>query len=125
MDSKFVNACVMETIYMYLFLFHDIKMSLLVCDGASPNIAVIKKSHSHTGAYSVNLGKDDIFQVEPWMVNPWNPPHRIFWLICPSHQVRFKFKYSSFFLLLAKEHDQCLVFVQGKWHKAFSTNWQT
>ena len=93
MDSKFVNTYVMETVY--LFQFHYLKTNLLVCDGASPNVAVIKRNHGHL-AYSVNQGEDDIFKVEPWMVNPWNPPHRM--LICPSHPVcsKCKFRYSYF-----------------------------
>ena len=85
MENKFIMSCIMETIK--LFQFHGIKTSLLVCDGASPNVSVIKKTYGHSGAYSVNQSYDDIFKVEPWMVNPFNPPHRIFWLICPSHQV--------------------------------------
>ena len=68
--------CIMETIK--LFQFHGVKTSLLVCDGASPNVSVIKKTHGHSGAYLVNQSYDDIFKVEPWMVNPFNPPHRIF-----------------------------------------------
>ena len=66
MENKFVMACIMETIQ--LFQFHE-------------------KSHGHSGAYSVIQSDDDIFEVQPWMVNPFNPPHKIFWLICPSHQV--------------------------------------
>jgi len=50
-DSYFVMACLMETIY--LFQFHELKTSLLVCDGVSPNAAVIKRNHGHFGAYSV------------------------------------------------------------------------
>ena len=52
MENKFVMVCIMETIK--LFQFHGIKTSLLVCDGASPNVSVIKRSHGHSGAYSVN-----------------------------------------------------------------------
>ena len=42
MENKFVMACIMETIK--LFQFHRIKISLLVCDGESPNVSVIKKA---------------------------------------------------------------------------------
>ena len=85
MDCKFVTACILDTIK--LFQFHGLKTSLLVCDGASSNVSAIKKSHGHTGAYSIKKHQDDNFRVEPWMVNPFRPPDKIFWLICPSHQV--------------------------------------
>jgi len=86
MEGKFIMACVLETVK--LFQFYGMKTSLLVCDGASSNVSAIKASHRHNGAYSVAQNQDDIFEVKPWMVNPFNPPHRIYWLICPSHQVR-------------------------------------
>lgn len=86
LESKFVISCVLETIK--LFQLHGLTTSLLVCDGASSNAAAIKASHGHSGAYSVKQNENDVFKVEPWMINPFNPPHHIFWLICPSHQVR-------------------------------------
>ena len=86
LESKFVISCVLETIK--LFQLHGLTTSLLVCDGASSNAATIKVSHGHLGAYSVKQNDNDVFEVEPWMINPFNPPHHIFWLICPSHQVR-------------------------------------
>ena len=69
-------ACIMETVQ--LFQFHGVKTSLLVCDGASLNVSVIKKTHGHSGAYSVIQSDEDIFKVQPWMVNPFNPPHKFF-----------------------------------------------
>ena len=85
-EAKFVLASVLETIK--LFQSHGLKTSLLVCDGGSSNIATIKASHGHHGAYSLNSDQaDDKYRVDPWMLNPFNPPHKIFWLICPSHQV--------------------------------------
>ena len=80
-EGKFVIACVFETIK--LFQFHGLKTSLLVCNGGPANIAAIKASHRHHGTYSVK-DSGDKFKVETWMINP---PHQIFWLICPSHQV--------------------------------------
>ena len=84
-DSKFVLACVLETVK--LFQCHGLKTSVLMCDGGSSNIATIKATHGCQGAYSLNKSKTDKHEVEPWMLNPFNPPHKIFWLICPSHQV--------------------------------------
>ena len=85
MEGKLVLACVLETIK--LFQLHGLKTSILVCDGGSSNIATIKTSHGCHGAYSLNKDQDDKYKVKPWMPNPYNPPHKIFWLICPSHQV--------------------------------------
>ena len=84
-DAKFAMSCVFETIR--LFQFHRLKTSLVVCDGASSNISAIKASHRFHGAYSVNEKLDDKYMIEPWMINPFNPPQKLFWLICPSHQV--------------------------------------
>ena len=85
-EGKFVLACVLETVK--LFQLHGLKTSVLVCDGGSSNIATIKASHGCHGEYSLNKDQaDDKYKVEPWMLNPFNPPHKIFWLICPSHQV--------------------------------------
>ena len=64
---------------------------MLVCDGGSTNIATIKASHDCHGAYSIKENGDDRFEVEePWIINPYNPPNKIFWMICPSHQVTVK-----------------------------------
>ena len=81
-EGKFVLACVFETIQ--LFQHDDLKTSLLVCDGGSANIATIKASHGCSGAYSIQEGECDKYKVEPWMINPFNPPNKLFW---PSHQV--------------------------------------
>jgi len=84
-DGKFVLACVLETVK--LFEVHNLKTSILVCDGGSSNFAAIKTSHGCHGAYSVKSGETDKYSVEPWVLNSFNPPHKIYWLICPSHQV--------------------------------------
>ena len=84
-DAKFVISCVFETIK--LFQFHGFKVSLVLCDGASSNISAIKASHNYHGAYSVNEQMEDKYMIEPWMINPFNPPHKLYWFICPSHQV--------------------------------------
>ena len=31
--------------------------------------------------------QQDPYEISPWMVNPFNPPQKIYWLICPTHQV--------------------------------------
>ena len=31
---------------------------------------------------------DDPFAINPVMLNPFDPPNLIHWLICPTHQVK-------------------------------------
>jgi len=87
MKGKFVLACSFETIK--LFQHYNLKTSLLVCDGGSANVAVIKPNHDCHGAYSIKdtSAQEDKFKIEPWIINPFNPPNKILQLICPSHQV--------------------------------------
>lgn len=55
LESKFIFSCVIETLKM--FHFHGLKTSLLVCDGAAPNLTMIKATNGCFGAYSTNKGK--------------------------------------------------------------------
>ena len=75
-ESKFVLACVFETVR--LFQFHGLKTSLLVCDGGSSNITTVKATHGHHGVYSVSDLTDNKYEVKPWMINPFNPPKQNF-----------------------------------------------
>ena len=114
-DSKFVMACVLETVK--LFQCHGLKTSVLMCDGGSSNVATIKACHDHHGAYAVTDGEDK-FAVKPWMINPFNPPHRIYWLICPSHQVCKLCTCMCLHGLVftpVKEHGQCPVLIEDRW----------
>ena len=54
MDSKFILACVLETIK--LFQVHRLTTLLLVCDGASTNLTTIKATHGCSGAYPIIKG---------------------------------------------------------------------
>ena len=49
LESKYILSCVYETIK--LFHLHGLKTSLIVCDGASSNLALIKAKHGHSGVY--------------------------------------------------------------------------
>jgi len=85
-ENTFIASCVFETIK--LFQCHGLKTSLLVCDGAASNLSTIKATHSHSGAYGIKKEVcEDKFDIKPWMMNPYNPPHKIYWMICPTHQV--------------------------------------
>jgi len=56
---------------------HGFDTSVLVCDGGWSNVATIKASHGCHGAYANNEDDADKCKVEPWMPNPYNPPHKI------------------------------------------------
>ena len=43
-------------------------------------------------AYSVNGQLEDKYMIEPWT---FNPPHKLYWLICPSHQVQYSSQVTS------------------------------
>ena len=65
---------------------HGLRMSLLVCDGAAPNLSALKATHQHSGMYGTG-NSADTYMIKSWFVNPFDPPHHIYWLICPSQQV--------------------------------------
>jgi len=72
----------METVK--LFQFHGLRISLLVCDGSPANLATIKLTHGHVGAYSLKSDTTgDKFEVKPFMINPTK--------YFGTHQVRYNF----------------------------------
>ena len=84
MKSKFVLACVYDT--MKLLHLYGFKVSALMCDGASSNLTALKTTTGVYGAYPVN---EDGYKIpSPSFENPYDPPNYVFWMICPSHQVR-------------------------------------
>ena len=126
LESKFVLACVYETIK--LFHMHGLKTTVLVCDGASSNLAVVKATHGHSGVYRsipsiilmlilllfISTEPDsqdqDPFEIKPWMINPFDPPSPIFWIICPTHQV-YSIQLINVFCnnIIVEEYDKCSV----------------
>ena len=66
-------------------------MNYLLCVALAvfANLATVKATQGHTtGAYNNNsLGKDP-YEIKPYFINQFDPPNKIHWLICPSHQVR-------------------------------------
>lgn len=85
MESKFVVSCLLETLKS--FHLHGFCTSLLVCDAASTNVATIKATCGMTGALGQNKDLPDTHMISPYFQNPFNPTRKIFWVICPSHQV--------------------------------------
>ena len=82
--SKSIIPCVMETIK--LFYLYNFKVITLVCDGASANLTALKASTGVSGAYS-SSNSPEKYSVQPWFPNPFEPTKKIYWIICPTHQV--------------------------------------
>ena len=82
--SKSIIPCVMETIK--LFYLYNFKVIALVCDGASANLTALKASTGVSGAYS-SSNSTEKYSVQPWFPNPFEPTKKIYWIICPTHQV--------------------------------------
>ena len=41
-----------------------------------------------SGVFSRDQSLEDENFISPYFSNPFNPSHKIFWLVCPSHQVK-------------------------------------
>ena len=75
--------------FLYLQIC-GLKTRILVCDGGAPNLAALKTSHRCFEAYRniANRVLCDQHIIKLWFTNLFNPPRRIYWLICPTHQVQ-------------------------------------
>ena len=62
---------------MYLYGF---KTYGFVCDAAAPNVSVVKATTGVQGAYGNS-------EVKFEFKNPFDPTRKVYWIICPSHQV--------------------------------------
>ena len=78
LESKFILSCVLESLRM--FHVNGFNTCCLVCDAAATNVAVIKATTDVEGAYGDA-------EVNPEFINPFDPLRKIYWVICPSHQV--------------------------------------
>ena len=90
-ESKFVLGVVIQTIK--LFHLYGFNTSLLVCDGASQNLTTIKTTMGLSGVFTRNTSLPDPNIISPQFVNPFNPSRKIYWIICPSHQVYMSMVY--------------------------------
>ena len=59
LKSKFVLSCVLETVK--LFKLHGLDTLVIMCDGATTNLATLKATHGHSGCYGMNKSKFDGF----------------------------------------------------------------
>ncbi|XP_065914376.1 uncharacterized protein [Dysidea avara] len=116
-DAQFILSCVLETVH--LFQTCGLRTSLIVCDGSPANLTTIKLSHGHSGAYSVisDTASNDVYEVKPWMVNPFNPPWLIYWMICPTHQLK-----NMINVLFSSKSGGTKLFKRGQHHGVFGWN---
>ena len=84
MKSKFLLPCIVDAIYQ--FHVFNFETSLLICDGASANLTLLKALCGKNGAYAHNDKQSDKFEVPVSFTNPFTG-QPIYQLICPSHQV--------------------------------------
>ncbi len=88
LKSKFLIATLFEA--MYCLQLHGFETKVLVCDGASPNLAAIKLLTGFgNGAFGSKPAGScgDVHEVKAWFINLFTK-EKVFTLICPSHQVR-------------------------------------
>ena len=79
MESKFVLSVALETVKP--FHLYGFNTCVLVCDGASSNLTMIKTIMGESGVF------ESTAVINPLFTNPFNPSRKIHWVICPSHQV--------------------------------------
>lgn len=86
-DHKFLLECVMRTIQA--FTLYNFRIRVLVCDGASSNLALIKLLCSYEHEQLPLSDGEDPFAVSASFENPYEDDEdkRVFVVICPSHQV--------------------------------------
>ena len=86
-NAKVILATLFET--MYAFHIYCFETKMIVCDGASSNLAAIKiLTGFGSGAYGnepLNTSPD-IHLIQPWFLSPFTN-EKVFIQICPSHQV--------------------------------------
>ena len=88
-DHTFLLECVMRTIQAFtLYNFHT---RVLVCDGASSNLALVKLLCGYKHEQLPLSDGDDPFAVSASFENPHenDKNKKVFVLIYPSHQVQF------------------------------------
>ena len=86
-DQKFLLECVMRTIQAFtLYQFH---VRVLVCDGASSKLALMKLLCGYEHEQLPLADGHDQFAVSASFQNPYedDEDQRVFVVICPSHQV--------------------------------------
>ena len=85
LDHKFIMACVLET--MHLFSIYGFDVILLICDGASANLKLLKLlCGEEPKVFPVGDGTDR-YKVKTSFLNIYNN-NSVHVIICPSHQLK-------------------------------------
>lgn len=85
LESKFILSCLLDTLRN--FHVHGFHTCMCVCDAASSNVSTIKLTCGLSGVLGRNTAIADPHLIRPYFQNPFDPTRKIFWIICPSHQV--------------------------------------
>ena len=84
--AKYMIACIMDALQKFeAFGFH---VSMLIVDGASANLSMLKILMGTTGVFGHNSESDEPHRISPVFMNPFSGAN-IHVVICPSHQVIF------------------------------------
>ena len=87
LDHKFMMSCVMET--MHLFYMYDFQVVLLICDGASANLKLLKLLCSGgCGVYPVLDNEGNRRYEVPSHFRNIYTGEDVHVIICPSHQLK-------------------------------------
>ena len=82
--AKFLIACIMDSLQKFeSFGFH---ITMLVMDGASTNLSMLRLLMGATGVFGHNSESDDPHKISPCFQNPFTGAN-VHVVICPSHQV--------------------------------------
>lgn len=71
---------------MRKFHFWGFKTSVLIGDGASPNLTMFKRLTGYSGIYGVNEALPDPHYIKPYFLNPFSG-EKVFIVVCPSRMV--------------------------------------
>lgn len=82
--AKFMLACVMDTLRQ--FEAFNFTVSLLIMDGASTNLTMIKILLGIQGVFGHDSTQDDCHRIPTHITNPFSGD-KLFFMICPTHQV--------------------------------------
>lgn len=87
LDSKFVLVCLYDCIR--LLQMYGFQTSAIVCDGAATNLSLMKSMLGCRGAFGMTAeGGADRHIVPASVDHPILPNRRLFFIICPSHQLK-------------------------------------
>ena len=104
--AKQMIACIMDSLQKFeSFFFH---VSMIVVDGASSNLSMIRLLMGKVGVFGTTTDSDDPHKISPSFRNPFTGEN-IHIVICPSHQVGIAVPYTnvvdSSFFSTVEEHD--------------------